>query len=308
MTRKLGKAFLLALGMVAGSTGLWSSSSAAQEVDPAAFPSAALLAANLDLACHKIEGGETPVRSVRVDQLNPVLREMGFPGGQAQLAELQQLCVPVAKNGVEPPPRERRYIENVDLACYRAYELEARRPISLKLSQLNPVVRRLGLPDHKVLVHGLEQVCVPVAKNNQIPPLDVLWLVQHVDVACYRIESLEALPSIPLRLRHLNPILLALGLPDTAIRTRPPEQLCVPVSKNGLTPPAQVLSVVQWVDFEKFAVDSAAVTRPVTLALNHLNPLFAQFRPFKIMMGALTHLDLPVAKNGAFPPSIGPTP
>lgn len=191
----------------------------------------------------------------------------------------------------------------VDITA-RAYELEARRPISLKLSQLNPVVRRLGLPDHKVLVHGLEQVCVPVAKNNQIPPLDVLWLVQHVDVACYRIEPLEALPSIPLRLRHLNPILLALGLPDTAIGTRPPEQLCVPVSKNGLTPPDQALSVVQWVDFEKFAVDSTALTRPVTLELNHLNPLFAQFRPFKITVGALTHLDLPVAKNGAFPPSI----
>jgi len=298
----------LTSALVAASAALWSAGAKAQEIEPGVLPSAGAFVENLDLACHKVEGGETPVRSVRIAHLNPVLRELGFGSELAQLGELQQLCVPVAKNGVAPPASVRPYVENVDLACYRAFDFVARPPTSLKLSQLNPVVRRLGLPDHKIALGALEQLCVPVAKNLRIPPREVLWLVQHVDVACYRIETFEELPSIPLLLSHLNPVLRAIPLPEAAIRTRAPEQLCVPVSKNGLTPPDPVLKVVQWVDFEKFGVAAAQLTPPLALTLSHLNPQFARFRPFKVLMGPLTHLDLPVAKNGALPPEIGPAP
>ena len=43
------------------------------------LPSPNAFVSNLDLACHKVvEGGQTPVRSVVINHLNPVLQKLGF--------------------------------------------------------------------------------------------------------------------------------------------------------------------------------------------------------------------------------------
>lgn len=257
------------------------------------------LVSNLDLSCHEVKG-DPPVRSVVLDHLNPVLQDMGMKEERVELGALRQLCVPVAKNKAVPTDPVLRFVQNVDLACYEA-KSELPQQFGLALTQLNPVIQKLGIPDHKVRAVALEQLCVPVAKNGVIPPKDVLQVVQHVDVACYHIE-LEGLPSIPLHLRHLNPVLQKLGAPEVDVRTESPEQLCVPVAKNGKLPPDDVLKIVQWVDFEKFKVTAWTEVQPIRLRLSHLNPQFAEFKPFEVEMGPVEHLLAPVAKNQKIPP------
>ena len=270
----------------------------------AQLPMPSSFVSQLDLACHKATGAGTPARSVTLNHLNPVLQELGFGAQLAQLAELQQLCVPVAKNNQLPSADVYRYIQYTDLACYRAYTMLPTPSVTLKLSQLNPVIRRMGLPDHEVKLSSLEQVCVPVAKRGAEPPdAAVLALIQHVDVACYKVDAAQTLPSYSLYLTDLNPLF---NMSGQSVVTRVPEQLCVPVAKNNVKPPSGVLGIVQWIDFEKFSVLPSTVTVPMTLTLRHLNPQYAGVPPFSISMGTLTHLDLPVAKNGRFPPSVGP--
>lgn len=290
-----------------------SQQSSAQEpalVDPGVVPiqpSPFDLVSNLDLACHEVEGGATPARSVRIDHLNPVLREMGVPGLQAELGRLEQLCTPVAKNQVIPRRPALAYVRWIDLACYEARS-EPTENYELKLSHLNPVLREMGLPAEKVTVGALEQVCVPVAKNGVAPPDDVLRVVEHVDVACYEIRPHDVTREFRLHLTHLNPVLRRLGLTEDKVTVGTPEQLCVPVAKNGHKPPDGALRYVRWMDLKKYEAKSSAERRPIPLTLSHLNPQYASSSRFDIELWGIDQLAVPVAKNGQVPPDwdVGP--
>ncbi len=74
----------------------------------------------------------------------------------------QQLCAPVKKNGMSPPPLDLRVIEQIDLKCYG---IEGD-PLGLpqKLFHLNPVFPSTIGPED-VLVQEPQQLCVPVAKS-----------------------------------------------------------------------------------------------------------------------------------------------
>jgi len=106
-------------------------------------------------------------------------------------------------------------VEQIDLKCYkiRGEPLD----IVLQLDHLNPVLREMGLPPEVVRVMEPEHLCVPVAKNGQIPPDQILQIIQWLDLKCYRIEPAEPL-NIDLRLDHLNPVLRQMGLPPEFVR------------------------------------------------------------------------------------------
>lgn len=247
----------------------------------------------LDLECFKTDPYQPPAVGLTLRHLNPVLESL--PIEQITLGAREQLCVPVAKNNVIPPPEVLDFIRFVDLACYRV--LTPAPGKALVLSHLNPVLQ--DLPRTEIVLGKAEQFCVPVAKNGVAPPAEVMQLVQHIDLLCYGIT-----PNTPmnraLNLRQLNPVLTD-QIPAATVRVTYARQLCVPMQKRGDIIPSEVLEVVRWVDLEKFDTVAPAIT-PVTLSLRHLNPVFGQLPPERATLTGAVQLGVPVAKNGQIPP------
>ena len=176
----------------------------------------------------------------------------------AQLGQLEELCVPVQKNGQTPGPKVLPIARWVDLACYEATAPEV--DVEVNLTHLNPVLA--NLPDEDVKLVKLEQVCVPVRKNQApIPPV-VEAIVRHVDIACYQLEEETKSADQLLTLSHLNPVIRAMGFQDRVVRMRRARQLCVPVGKNAQPIPPAVKSLVRWVDFLKYRVEPVAGVIP----------------------------------------------
>jgi hypothetical protein len=213
-----------------------------------------------------------------------------------ELQEAQDLCVPVQKDNLVPPPDTLPFISYVDWSCYGITGNSLDLP--LHLDHLNPVIAgKLG-PVDDVIVREPQQLCVPVAKNSLFPPADVLRLVEFLDVECFRVEAKQP-GSIDLLLKHLNPLFA--GLPvDSTVMVAPALQLCVPVAKNKQIPPDDILSYVQFSDVLCYALRGAPLNQPLTLT--HLNPVLADLAPETVFAGDSHKMCVPVAKNGKFPP------
>jgi hypothetical protein len=80
-----------------------------------------------------------------------------------------------------------------------------------------------------------QQLCVPVMKNQQMPPTTVLQYIQYSDVLCYQATGNPL--GLNLSLRHIDPVLVAMGLPTENVFVGSSLKLCVPVAKNGMLPP-----------------------------------------------------------------------
>lgn len=271
----------------------------------AQVPSPLRFVQSLDLKCYRIESDVASLDiPLRLDHLNPVLRQMGLPPEQVVVREPQQLCVPVAKNERVPPPDVLRFIEHVDLKCYRIESDIQSLDIPLRLDHLNPVLREMEASPEQVIVRDPQQLCVPVAKNGRIPPPDILRLIEHIDLKCYGIESDVSSLEIPLRLDHLNPLFRQMGLPPEQVIVHDQQQLCVPVAKNGQMPPPDVLRVVQFIDLKRYGIESDILSLDILLRLDHLNPLFRQMGlpPEQVIVFEPQQLSVPVTKNGQIPP------
>ncbi|MEU4575695.1 hypothetical protein [Nonomuraea sp. NPDC023979] len=262
-------------------------------VSAVALPTPLQLVSNLDLECFKTSPYQPPAVGLTLRHLNPVLS--GLRSEQVTLGQRDQLCVPVAKNGVIPPDGVLDFIRFVDLSCYRVTGPAANKP--LVLSQLNPVLR--DVPRKQITLNRPEQLCVPVAKNGVLPPAEVLRVVSHVDLLCY-----GATPNVPmnraLTLQQLNPVLVG-KIPTADVRVSYSRQLCVPVYKGGDDIPADVLEIVRWIDLEKYDITARAIT-PVDLALRHLNPVLARLPEERATLTAAVQFGVPVAKDGRIPP------
>jgi hypothetical protein len=214
------------------------------------------------------------------------------------LRDLVQTCVPVAKNGVLPQPAALPFIQQTDLACYRIDAAPLPVPVSLTLNHLNPVLA--GLPAHKDALIQPVQLCVPVAKNGVVPTPDILQLIQFIDLECYAVDP-GAHPMFGVNLKQLNPQLG--NIPNHGMGLAPsPRQLCVPVVKNNQAIPAAVLNIARWVDLERFPASPPVLLPPVTVVLNHLNPLFLTLPRVPVTLQRAVGLMVPVSKNGAVPP------
>ncbi len=267
------------------------------------LPSPLALSSQLDLECHTAQG-PAPAPGVWIRQLNPVLQGH-LPNQQAQLGMLEDVCVPVAKNNQIPGPNTLPIARWVDLACYEASAPPVN--VDVLLSHLNPVLG--ALPNEKVKITQLDQLCVPVKKNNVEPPPAVSALVRHFDFACYQLSEPTTDVAFPLQLSHLNPVIRDMNLADRNVRMRRANQLCVPVGKANqpIPPPAQ--NLVQWIDFLRYNVTPLtpaavpAINAPIPLLLTHLNPLFANAPPFFTVLQSPLKLLVPVAKNNVLPPN-----
>ena len=193
-------------------------------------------------------------------------------------------------------PTPKALVPNLDVDCFKTttYQPPA---ITLALRHINPVLA--NQPPVQVTLGQREQLCVPVAKNNVIPPATVLDYIRYVDLSCYRVTG----PQInrTLALRHLNPVLQS--LPGISVTLTVPQHLCVPVSKNGVVPPPDVLRVVSHIDLLCYA-HTPNPSMNKSLNLTQLNPVLVnQIPPRTVQVTAARQLCVPVQKSGDQIPS-----
>jgi hypothetical protein len=185
------------------------------------------------LACYRIEAPPPPVRpTLRLRHLNPVLA--GLPVHDDVLFRPEQLCVPVGLNGAPLLPEVRQLIQFIDLECYSTELIGTHPSFSLTSRQLNPEL--VGMAPHVLpLVASPRQMCVPVAKNNQTPPPNILAIARWVDLEKFTASPATPIPPFNVVLHHLNPQLVT--RPPVPVSLRRADALMVPVSKNGNIPP-----------------------------------------------------------------------
>jgi hypothetical protein len=260
-------------------------------------PTPRALVSGLDLECYQTPGPALNI-AVNLAHLNPVLINLGLPPHAVFIKELAQTCTPVSKNGVMPAATALPFVQHIDFACYKVEAPPLANPVPINLTHLNPVLA--NLQSHIVTLKQPAQLCVPVAKNNMLPPAAVLALVQFVDLECYDTDP-QPHPQFMVGLTQLNPQLAGIAPhPMTLEGSR--RQLCVPVRKNAQAIPQAILDLIRWIDLEKFPAVANVMIAPVAVQLRHLNPLFVNLQPVPVVLQTASSLMVPVAKNGVFPP------
>lgn len=264
-----------------------------------ALPTPRRFVENLDIRCYGIPNQPPLNVNLQLDHLNPVLVNQGLAPEFVTLFEPQALCVPVQKDNQVPPPDVLPFIRYVDLKCYRIAGPSI--DVTLSLSQLNPVIAAKFGPDVKVVVREPQQLCVPVAKNNMVPPLEIRRLISQLDVKCYRVES-DQIPGGNVNLTHLNPLFSNTAPENVQFYPQAPIQLCVPVAKNQQFPPADIRQIVQFADVLCYRIQGQPLNMQLTL--NHLNPVLRNMGlpAENVFVTDTRKLCVPVAKNGLFPP------
>jgi hypothetical protein len=202
-------------------------------------------------------------------------------------------------------PGANQFVSGLDLECFSTPGPSLDRTITLK--HLNPVLVHLGLPTHNVIIRELQQTCVPVQKNGFPPSAAALPFIQHVDLACYRIETPPLPAPVSLTVGHLNPVMA--DFEPFAVTIGAAVQLCLPVIKNNVLPPPEVRQLVQFIDLECYR---AAANHPsFGLNLKQLNPQLGGIPPHDLTTGCPAtgtqpcQLCVPVQKNAqAIPPDI----
>jgi len=185
----------------------------------------------VDWKCYGITGSPLNL-SLQLTQLNPVIVGLFGSSTTVTVREPQLLCVPVVKNNANPPSDVLALVQYLDVKCYRvdAPSVPAK---NVTLSHLNPVFTMP--PEISTVGPTPQQLCVPVMKNQQMPPTTVLQYIQYSDVLCYQATGNPL--GLNLSLRHIDPVLVAMGLPTENVFVGSSLKLCVPVAKNGMLPP-----------------------------------------------------------------------
>jgi hypothetical protein len=194
-----------------------------------------------------------------------------------------------AAPAIQALPSPLRFTSSLDLECFRTnpYTPPA---VTVLTRHLNPVLS--NLPAEYVTLGPREQLCVPVAKNNMIPTDDVIDFLRYVDLSCYRIQGVNV--NTTLRITHLNPVLADVA--PKAVVITVPQQLCVPVVKNGAVPPDEVRRLVSYIDLKCYA-EQPQTSLHKGLILSHLNPLFANLPRHQADVTFNRQLCVPVAKG-----------
>jgi hypothetical protein len=201
----------------------------------------------------------------------------------------------------QPLPSPASFVRNLDVRCYKI--INAALGINLRLDHLNPALVSMGLPFENVAVGQPQDLCVPVFKNDIPPTPDAAPFIKFLDWKCYGITGPSL--NLPLALNQLNPVIQGLLGPTLNVIVREPQQLCVPVQKNGSVPPTAVLDLVKWLDVKCYRVESTQNPGGKMVKLTHLNPLITK-PPETVTFLAPpnpTQLCVPVKKNLVSPPS-----
>jgi len=195
---------------------------------PAALP----FIQHVDFACYRVDAAPLAnPQPLVLSHLNPVLANL--PQHQVTLERPAQLCVPVAKNGVLPPPAVLAFVQFFDLACWQL-DAQQHPQFAVGLTQLNPQL--VGIAPHPMTLGPQpRQLCVPVRKNGQMIPAAVRNVVQWLDLEKFAAVQSVKIAPVNVVLQHLNPLFVNLAqipvILDEAVA------LLVPVAKNGQIPP-----------------------------------------------------------------------
>ena len=195
-------------------------------------------------------------------------------------------------------PTPLAFVSNLDLECFKTDPFQPAVSAPIVLSHLNPVLA--NLPRESVTLGPRTQLCAPVAKNGRIPPPGVLDFVRFVDLSCYQIRG--ATLNFPLVLSHLNPLLST--LPRQSVRLIAPDQLCLPVIKNNVVPPPEVLNLVRYIDLKCYVIQPQV---PLNIGLNlaQLNPVLGNIPRADVRVVENRQLCVPVRKNEqVIPPEV----
>lgn len=189
---------------------------------------------HVDFACFRLEAEAlaNPV-NLTLEHLNPVLAQ--FERHEVKLVNPETLCVPVMKNGVEPPEEVYDLVRHLDLECWKV-DASDHPAFGLFIRHINPLLVNL-IPGRNLHVQPEDRrLCVPVQKEDQHIPEEVLNIIRWVDLEMFR--SLYHLSDpVALVLRHLNPLFV--DFPEMPVVLERANQLMVPVAKNGAFPPGQ---------------------------------------------------------------------
>jgi hypothetical protein len=187
-----------------------------------------------DFACYKVDSQFLLDAPMALQHLNPVLRRMSpLPVERVRVGRPEQLCVPVEKVSPEAPPipdAVRALIQHLDLECFN---IQSDPPsvspaLPIRLGHLNPLFR--GLFEERVTTLRPQQLCLPVAKDDRIPPLPQLRIAELVDLKKYAATPLVAPITRPFRVRQLNPLFS--NIPEFQIQSLFPQRVALPVRKN----------------------------------------------------------------------------
>jgi hypothetical protein len=130
--------------------------------------------------------------------------------------------------------------------------------------------------------------------------------VDNLDMRCYEITDQPSVDQ-PLRLDHLNPVLINMHLPYESITLEEPQDLCVPVYKNSTPPPSNVLPFIEWLDWKCYGLGPVGSDLNVPLTLTQLNPIIASLLgpTVQVTVNYAEQLCVPVLKSTTSTP---PTP
>ncbi|HWO24088.1 MAG TPA: hypothetical protein VNO30_35340 [Kofleriaceae bacterium] len=187
---------------------------------------------HVDLACYRVDAAPLPDPvTINLRHLNPVFANL--PEHAVTMVSPAQLCVPVMKNGVVPPPDVLDLVRYIDLECYRV-DPTPHPVFGALLRQLNPQLT--AIPDHPMTLGSANrQLCVPVRKNNQVIPPASLDVIRWLDLEKFRVTQAVSIPTTEVVLGHLNPMFAT--LPPVSVKLELANSLLVPVAKNGQAPP-----------------------------------------------------------------------
>jgi hypothetical protein len=186
----------------------------------------------VDWKCYGISGPSLNL-PLTLTQLNPVISGLFGSTVGVTVGAPQQLCVPVVKNNANPPANVLALVQYLDVKCYGVSSSVNSSKV-VTLSHLNPLLSTLPR-ENSTIGPAPVQLCVPVTKNQQQVPTSVLPYIQYSDVLCY--PATGASLGQNLTLRHINPVLVSMGLPSENVFIGNSLKLCVPVAKNGMLPP-----------------------------------------------------------------------
>ena len=180
-----------------------------------------------DLACYRIDAAPLPgPTALAVQHGDPALALL--PGHGATLTRPVELCLPVTRDGAAPPPDVRRLVQFIALECY-AVDPGPHAALDLGLTALDP---RAGVADHALALGAdRRELCVPVAKNSERIPSDVLGVLRWIGVEKLAATRPAAVPATRAVLRQLNPLLAT--LPAAAVVLDRAGGLMVPVSRRA---------------------------------------------------------------------------
>jgi len=187
----------------------------------------------LDWKCYGVKGPSLGVK-LQLTQLNKIAAKLLGPTVEVVVGPPQQLCVPVMKNKWVPQPAVQHLDQYVDVECYAVQSTQSVAGKPITLSHLNPLFKSRP-PEPLKFTLPPTQLCVPVAKDNQTPPPDVLPFVRYADVLCYPMGGIN-LDSL-LTLTQLDPVMLAHKVLPEKVSVGVARTLCLPVAKDGDLPP-----------------------------------------------------------------------